>query len=115
MFSLSWDIEELEMINSEGHRIYEDLEFCSNLCSLGLFQQHIIASKLTSIRQRLCSSSRGQPISGGHELLIFVLMISSELRDNKLIILYLQTRRYKYYTLTIVIVSLGTLVPNSRD
>ena len=41
--TISWDIEELKTINNEGCRIYEDLLFCLNLCSPGLFQQHNIA------------------------------------------------------------------------
>ena len=53
MFALSWDIEELNTLNSEGHCIHHELLRCIDCCVPGLFEQHNIPIKLTSIRKRL--------------------------------------------------------------
>lgn len=53
MFALSWDVEELKTLNSEGHNIHRELQVCINCCAPGQFEQHNIARKLVTIRKQL--------------------------------------------------------------
>ena len=84
MFSLSWDVEELKALNSEGCNIHQELLMCLEYCVPGLFYEHNTASKLTSIQTRLLGfikrvvHFRRTPATH-----VFVFMLSSDLRDQK--------------------------------
>lgn len=84
MFSLILEIEELKSINTEGHRIHEDLMICTNFCTLSSFQQNNVAGKLTSIQQKLLQFTKRityfKRIPATH---VFVFMISPETHDRK--------------------------------
>ena len=86
MFSLSWDIEELKKLSSEGHSIRVELSSALDVvgsADLDL-QQNNLPRKLSSIRERLASFVKGitrfrrQPATH-----LFMIMISSDLRDCK--------------------------------
>ena len=55
MFSLSWDIEELKNISTEGRRLRVELSSTLDTVSTADadFQQLNVAQKITSIRERL--------------------------------------------------------------
>lgn len=84
MFVLSWDVEELKALNSEGRSIHCELLTCIDLCNPELFEQHNIPKKLTTIRKRLLEFNkrivhfRRTPTTH-----IFVFMLSSDSRDKK--------------------------------
>ena len=84
MFGLSWDVEELKTLNNEGRSIHQELLTCIEYCVPRLFDQHNTASKLTSIRTRLLAFIRQvvhfKRTPATH---VFVLMLSSDLRDQK--------------------------------
>jgi len=84
MFSLTWEIEELKNINTEGHKIHEDLLVCVNFCTPTLFQQNNVAGKVTSICQRLLQfTKRITYFKRTPATHVFVFMISPEQRDRK--------------------------------
>ena len=73
-FSLSWDIKELKDISKECRKMYSDLTECiNNTCTSELFHQSNVPRKLAQIREKLCELTTH----------IFVLMISSDVRDKK--------------------------------
>ena len=84
MFSLSWDIEELKTLNSEGRSIHHELLMCIEYCVPGLFYEHNAASKPTSIRTLLLAFIKQVPhfrrTPATH---VFVLMLSYDLHDQK--------------------------------
>lgn len=86
MFSLSWDIEELKNISTEGRMLRVELSSTLDTVSTADadFQQLNVARKITSIRERLGAlvkeATRFKRKAATH---IFVIMISSELRDCK--------------------------------
>ena len=53
MFALSWDVEELKALNTEGRSIHHELLKCIDLCNSQIFEQHNILRELTTIRKRL--------------------------------------------------------------
>jgi len=84
MFSLCWDIEELKTINTGFREVYGDLSSFINLCTCELFQEHNVPEKLAIIRTKLKEllkrTSRYRRTPATH---VFVLMVSSETRQNK--------------------------------
>ena len=84
MFNLSWDVEELKVIFSEGSAIRGDIQACIELCTADLFQPYNVPSKLASIRSRLLQFVKRvehfKRVPASH---IFVLMISAEQRNKK--------------------------------
>ena len=86
MFSLSWDIEELNKIATEGRKIRIELSTTLSIVSSADdgFQQQNVPRKIKSIRDRLGAfvkeTIRFKRKAATH---IFVIMISSELRDHK--------------------------------
>ena len=53
MFSLSWDIEELNRLNSEGRSVRTEISAAIDVCNPDTSEQHNLPRKLTSIRKRL--------------------------------------------------------------
>ncbi|XP_065905627.1 uncharacterized protein [Dysidea avara] len=84
MFNLSWDVEELKWIFSEGRGICGDIHACIEHCTADLFQLHNVPNKLTSIRSRLLQFVKRvehfKRVPASH---VFVLMISAEQRNRK--------------------------------
>lgn len=86
MFSLSWDIEELKKLSSEGRILRVELSAAFDVASNAdiAFQQYNMPRKLSSIRECLGTFVKGvvrfRRTPATH---IFVIMISSELRDRK--------------------------------
>ena len=84
MFSLSWDIEELKTLSTEGRTLRTDIAAALDICSPDTFQCHNLPRKLVSIRKRLHDfvkrvvHFRWKPATHG-----FVFMISSALRNQK--------------------------------
>ena len=84
MFSLSWDIEELKTLSTEGHTLRTDIAAALDICSPDTSQRHNLPRKLTSIRKRLHDfvkrtvHFRRKPATH-----VFVFMISSALRNQK--------------------------------
>ena len=84
MFSLSWDIEELNRLNSEGRSLCTEISAAIDVCNPDTSEQLNLPRKLTSIRKRLSgfirkvTRFRRKPATH-----IFVLMISSTLRNQK--------------------------------
>ena len=84
MFSLSWDIEELNRLNSEGRSLRTEISAAIDVCNPDTSEQHNLPRKLTSIRKQLSefirkvTHFRQKPATH-----IFVLMISSTLRNQK--------------------------------
>jgi len=82
MFSLSWDVEELKTIYSQGYEIQADVLACSQFCCPELFQSSNVAT--TTIRTRLLEfTKRVEHFKGTPATHIFVLMLSSELCNKK--------------------------------
>ena len=85
MFSLSWDVEELKALNSEGHNIYQELFICLEYCVPGLFYEHNTASKMTSIRTQLLTFiKRVVHFRRTPAIHVFMFILSSDLHDQKL-------------------------------
>jgi len=84
MFNLSWDIEELNKVNSDCRKVFNELGCCINCCTDELFQSHNVPSKLTNVRMELCevvkriAHFRRNPATH-----VFVMMVSSETREKK--------------------------------
>jgi len=84
MFSLSWDIEELKTLNSQGRAIHHELLACIECCALGLFEQHNIPRRLVTIRKQLVNFvKRTVHFRRTPATHIFVFMLSSDRRDKK--------------------------------
>ena len=83
-FSLSWDIEELKDISKECRKMYSDLTECINTCTSELFHQSNVPRKLAQIREKLCElTKRIVHFKREPATHIFVVMISSDVRDKK--------------------------------
>ena len=86
MFSLCWDIEELKKLSSEGRNLRVELSAAFDVARNAdiNFQQYNMPRKLSSIRERLGTFVKGvtrfRRKAATH---IFVIMISSELRNRK--------------------------------
>ena len=84
MFSLSWDIEKLNRLNNEGRSLRTEISAAIDVCNPDTTEQHNLPRKLTSVRKRLSefirkvTRFRRKPATN-----IFVLMISSALRNQK--------------------------------
>ena len=84
MFALSWDIEELKALNSEGRTLRTEISTAMDVCTTPHEQQCNPPRKLTAIRKQLVqfikrvTRFRRKPATH-----MFVLMISSELRNQK--------------------------------
>jgi len=84
MFSLSWDIEELKTLNTEGRNIHRELLACINCCVPALLELHNIPRKLVSIRKKLLNFvKRTVYFRRTPATHIFVFMLSSDRRDLK--------------------------------
>ena len=53
MFSLSWDIEELNRLNSEGRSLHTEISAAIDVCNHYTSKQHNLPRKLTFIRKWL--------------------------------------------------------------
>ena len=85
MFSLIWDIEELKRLNQDGRHLSTDMTEALDLCAQETARQECnLPRKLVSIRNRLCDIVKGifrfKRTPATH---MFVLMVSSELRNKK--------------------------------
>ena len=54
MFNLSWDIEELNKVNSDCRKVFNELGCCINCCTDELFRSHNVPSKVMNLRMKLC-------------------------------------------------------------
>ena len=83
MFAL-WDVEELKSLTDEGHSINRELLACIDLCETGMFEQCNVPQKLTTLRKRLLDfNKRTVHFRRTPATHIFVLMLSSDVRDRK--------------------------------
>lgn len=86
MLSLSWDIEELKKLSSEGRTLHAEMSAVHQVVSDAVtdLQQYNLPQKLSSIRERLAKFAKGvtrfKRTPATH---IFVIMISCELRNHK--------------------------------
>jgi len=84
MFSLSWDVEELKSLNSEGRSIHRELLVCGEQCTPVSFGEHNVARKLTLIREKLLAfNKRTVHFKRSPASHVFVFMSSSNLHDRK--------------------------------
>lgn len=84
MFDLTWEIHDLDAVGNEGRSLYTEIAAVLDLCNPTSFQAENIPRKLSKLRKRLTDMHkrvvRFRRIVATH---LFVLMISSELRDKK--------------------------------
>ena len=86
MLTLVWDVDELKQLNKKGRQLHTDTSAALDLaCKPAALQRESnLPRMLASIRTRLCELTKGlfhfKRIPASH---LFVLMISSELRNSK--------------------------------
>lgn len=86
MFGSAWDVQELEVINSEGRSIRIELSVTMDLCNKGIhtFISSNVPRRLEDLRKRWClfvkRIIRFKRTPATH---VFVFMLSNDLRDKK--------------------------------
>ena len=86
MLALIWDVDELKRLNDEGRNLRTEVSAVLDIASMSdvTCREQNLPQKLTSIRTRLCGFVKGlyrfKRTPASH---MFVMMISSELRDTK--------------------------------
>lgn len=82
MFSLSWDIEELKRLNTEGRELRTEMSALRDMCTTGT--EHNIPRRLGLLRQRwLEFKKRVTHFKRKPATHVFVMMVSSEPRNKK--------------------------------
>ena len=84
MFALTWDIDELDKLTTEGRNLHVDIASALDALKKPEYRQLNIPRKVDSIRKRsvemIKRTTRFRRKQATH---IFVLMISSEVRNKK--------------------------------
>ena len=84
MFSLSWDIEELKKLNTEGRELRIEISALCDVCTTDSYYECNVPRRLVLLRKRWLELTkrvthfRRKPASH-----IFVMMVSTELRNKK--------------------------------